>query len=99
MVFNYFSVVTALISNGDEETAEGRLRSNALYILCDMNPGQSLPIRTLCVELGKMPSLMLRLSLKDPMDLVCSQGLYVSRFLFLIHVIYSFRLPLCRAYC
>lgn len=64
------SVVTALISNGDEETAEGRLRSNALYALCDMNPGQALPTRTLCVEMGKMPSLMLRLSLKDPIDLV-----------------------------
>lgn len=32
----------ALISNGDEETPEGKLRSNALYALCDMNPGQAL---------------------------------------------------------
>lgn len=63
-------MVTALISNGDEETAEGKLRSNALNALCEMNPGQALPMRTLCVELGKMPSLMLRLSLRDPMDLV-----------------------------
>lgn len=63
-------MVTALISNGDEETAEGKLRSNALNALCDMNPGQALPTRTLCVEIGKMPSLMLKLSLKDPMDLV-----------------------------
>lgn len=68
----FSSVVTALISNGDEETAEGKLRSSALHALCDMNPGQALTIRTLCVELGKMPSLMLRLSLKDPMDLVSS---------------------------
>lgn len=65
-----FLVVTALISNGDEETAEGKLRWNALNALCDMNPGQALSTRTLCVELGKMPSLMLKLSLKDPMDLV-----------------------------
>lgn len=63
-------VVTALISNGDEETAEGRLRSNALFALCDMNPGQAISTRTLCVEMGKMPSLMLKLSLKDPNDLV-----------------------------
>lgn len=63
-------MVTALISNGDEETAEGRLRSNALNALCDMNPGQAISTRTLCVEMGKMPSLMLKLSLKDPNDLV-----------------------------
>lgn len=63
-------VVTTLISNGDEETAEGRLRSNALNALCDMNPGQAISTRTLCVEMGKMPSLMLKLSLKDPNDLV-----------------------------
>lgn len=64
-------VVTALISNGDEETADGRLRMNALSALCDMNPGQALSIRTLCVDMGRMPSLMLRLSLIDPIDLVC----------------------------
>lgn len=63
-------VVTTLISNGDEETAEGRLRLSALNALCDMNPGQALPARTLCVEIAKMPSLMLKLSLKDPNDLV-----------------------------
>lgn len=63
-------VITALISNGDEDTAEGRLRSVALNALCDMNPGQALPTRTLCVELCKMPSLMLKLSLQDPLDLV-----------------------------
>lgn len=65
-------VVTALISNGDEETADGRLRMNALSCLCDMNPGQALSTRTLCVEMGRMPSLMLRLSLIDPIDLVGS---------------------------
>lgn len=63
-------VVTALISNGDEETAEGKLRLNALIALCEMNPGQALSVRTLCVDIGKMPSLMLKLSLKDPNDLV-----------------------------
>lgn len=63
-------VVTSLISNGDEDTPDGKLRSKALSALCDMSPGQALPTRTLCVELSKMPSLMLRLSLKDPQDLV-----------------------------
>lgn len=66
-------VITALISNGDEDTAEGKLRSTALNALCDMNPGQALPTRTLCVELSKMPSLMLKLSLQDPLDLVSLQ--------------------------
>lgn len=62
-------VVTSLIS-GDEDTPDGKLRSKALSALCDMSPGQALPTRTLCVELSKMPSLMLRLSLNDPLDLV-----------------------------
>lgn len=70
LIVLHFLVVTALISNGDEETAEGRLRSNALFALCDMNPCQAISTRTLCVEIGKMPSLMLKLSLKDPNDLV-----------------------------
>lgn len=63
-------VITALISSGDEETPEGQLRSNALNALCDMSPGQALPTRTLCMELMRMPSLMLRLSLRDPLDLI-----------------------------
>lgn len=63
-------VITALISNGDEDTPEGRLRSNALNALCDMSPDQALPTRTLCMELMRMPSLMLRLSLQDPLDLI-----------------------------
>lgn len=64
-------VCTALISNnGDEDTAEGRLRSAALNALCDMCPGQALSTRALCVEMQRMPSLMLRLSLQDPLDLV-----------------------------
>lgn len=65
-------VITSLITNGDEDTAEGKLRANALNALCDMSPGQALPTRSLCVELSKMPSLMLKLSLKDPLDLVCA---------------------------
>lgn len=63
-------VTTALLTNGDDETLDGRLRQAALFALCEMNPGQSLTIRTLCVEMLKMPSLALRLSLHDPQDLV-----------------------------
>lgn len=69
---SFKEVITALISNGDEETPEGKLRLAALTALCEMNPAQALSIRTLCIELCKMPSLMLKLSLKDPQDLVIS---------------------------
>lgn len=62
--------ILQLITNGDEETAEGKLRLNALNALCEMNPEQALATRTLCLELCKLPSLMLKLSLKDPQDLV-----------------------------
>lgn len=76
--------MTALISNGDEETAEGRLRTNALNALCEMNPGQALATRTLCVEIARMPSLMLKLSLKEPDDLVRFQFLLSWFFTYLI---------------
>ncbi|XP_059612357.1 integrator complex subunit 2 [Phlebotomus argentipes] len=66
-----FKEVTAsLISNGDEETVDGKLRLQVLTALCEMNPSQALSTRTLCVELSKMPSLMLKLSLRDPQDLI-----------------------------
>ncbi|XP_052866771.1 integrator complex subunit 2 [Anopheles cruzii] len=63
-------VVTALITNGDEETTEGRVKLSALYELSEMNPNQALSMRTICVETVKMPSLMIKLSLKDPQNLV-----------------------------
>lgn len=63
-------IATSLLANGDDETPDGRLRQAALYYLCDMNPGQALTIRTMCVEMLKMPSLALRLSIKDPQDMV-----------------------------
>uniref|UniRef100_A0A336MQH9 CSON004873 protein n=1 Tax=Culicoides sonorensis TaxID=179676 RepID=A0A336MQH9_CULSO len=63
-------VANALLTNGDDETPDGRLRQAALYALCEMNPGQALTIRTLCVEMLKMPSLALRLSLNDPADMI-----------------------------
>lgn len=77
--------MTALISNGDEETADGRLRTSALNALCDMNPGQALATRTLCVEIARMPSLMLKLSLGDPNDLVCYEKYCISPLAFPSH--------------
>lgn len=67
---SFKEIVTALIGNGDEETADGRIRLNTLYALCAMNPKQSLSTRALCVDMTKMPSLMLKLSLEDPKDLI-----------------------------
>ncbi|XP_055614252.1 integrator complex subunit 2, partial [Uranotaenia lowii] len=63
-------VVTTLITTGDEDTPEGKLKLAALYELCEMNPNQALTTRSICVEQNKMPSLMLKLSLKDPQNLV-----------------------------
>lgn len=63
-------VVALLLGSTDEDTVDGRIRLNTLYALCAMNPKQSLSTRALCVDLTKMPSLMLRLSLEDPKDLI-----------------------------
>lgn len=67
---SFKEIITLLISTGEEETADGRLRLVALSALCDMNPRHWLSTRSLCVELCKMPSLMLKLSLEDPQDLI-----------------------------
>ncbi|KFB40539.1 AGAP003033-PA-like protein [Anopheles sinensis] len=63
-------VVTALITNSDEDTTDGKVKLAALYELSEMNPSQALSMRTICVETVKMPSLMIKLSLKDPQNLV-----------------------------
>lgn len=60
-------VCTSLISNGDrqeEETAVGRVRMQALTLLCQMNPVQALAVRAKCVELCRMPALAIALSLE-----------------------------------
>lgn len=62
-------IVTALL-NSDEETFEGKLRLQTLNLLCEMNPSQALSTRAMCVQLKAMPSLMVKLSLNDPKDLV-----------------------------
>lgn len=65
----YKEIVAALLNN-DEETFDGKLRLETLNLLCEINPAQSLSTRALCIQLKAMPSLMLRLSLDDPHDLV-----------------------------
>lgn len=63
-------VITALIVNSDEDTTDGKLRLLTLNSLCEINPTQALSTRALCVQLKAMPSLMLKLSLEDPQDLI-----------------------------
>ncbi|XP_074100316.1 integrator complex subunit 2 [Cotesia typhae] len=68
---SFFDVCTHLIANGErqEESALGRIRTQALTMLCRMNPSQSLAIRAKCVELCRMPALAITLSLeKNSLD-------------------------------
>lgn len=76
----YRDVVTHVIANCDEEATDGKQRQLLLIALSEMNPSQALANRSMCVELMKVPSFMLKLALKHPDDLVsahCSP-LYLS---------------------
>ncbi|XP_033150227.1 integrator complex subunit 2 [Drosophila busckii] len=66
----YRDVVNHVITNCDEEGNDGKNRLALLMALSEMNPSQALANRALCVELLKVPSLMLKLTLKHPDDLV-----------------------------
>lgn len=66
----YREVVTHVITNCDEETTEGKLKLNLLTALNEINPKQSQSIRAFCVHIMKVPSFVLKLSLKVPNDLV-----------------------------
>ncbi|XP_067638477.1 integrator complex subunit 2 [Eurosta solidaginis] len=66
----YRDVVTHIILNCDEETNEGKLKLSLLMALNEMNPSQALATRSICVEILKVPSFMLKLCLKFPEDLI-----------------------------
>lgn len=66
----YRDVVTNLITNCDEDMADGKLKLSVLNALNEMNPRQALSTRTICVDTMKVPSFMLQLSLKYPQDLI-----------------------------
>lgn len=66
----YRDVVTHVIANCDEEGTDGKQRQLLLIALSEMNPSQALANRSMCVELMKVPSFMLKLALKHPDDLV-----------------------------
>ncbi|XP_068086623.1 integrator complex subunit 2 [Anabrus simplex] len=60
-------VCTSLIANGErqeEDNVGGKIRMQALSMLCHMNPIQALAIRAKCVELCRMPALAIILSLE-----------------------------------
>lgn len=62
----FMEVCTHLISNGEkqEESLLGSIRTQALTMLCKMNPKQALAVRAKCVELCRMPALAITLSLE-----------------------------------
>ncbi|XP_015518272.1 integrator complex subunit 2 isoform X1 [Neodiprion virginianus] len=63
---SFAEVCAHLIANGErqEESALGRIRTQALTMLCQMNPSQALAVRAKCVELCRMPALAITLSLE-----------------------------------
>ncbi|XP_023162280.2 integrator complex subunit 2 [Drosophila hydei] len=66
----YRDVVSHVIANCDEEGAEGKQRLALLMSLSEMNPSQALANRSMCVDMMKMPSFMLKLALKHSEDLI-----------------------------
>ncbi|XP_060533050.1 integrator complex subunit 2-like isoform X2 [Cylas formicarius] len=60
-------VCTYLIQTGEkqEENVCSTVRAAAISLLCNMNPSQSLTVRSKCVELCRMPALAIALSLSE----------------------------------
>ncbi|KAH8304646.1 hypothetical protein KR018_010344 [Drosophila ironensis] len=65
----YRDVVAHIIANCDEEGSDGKNRLTLLMSLSEMNPTQALANRSMCVDMLKVPSFMLKLTLKHPRDL------------------------------
>ncbi|XP_017138123.1 integrator complex subunit 2 [Drosophila miranda] len=66
----YRDVVSHVVANYDEDGSDGKHRLSLLMSLSEMNPTQALANRTLCVEMMKGPSFMLKLALKHSDDLI-----------------------------
>ncbi|XP_064619971.1 integrator complex subunit 2-like [Lineus longissimus] len=63
---SFLEVCTSLVMNGEkqeEESLGGRKRSDALQMLCEMNPAQILHVRAICVSNCRLPSLAVQLTL------------------------------------
>ncbi|XP_063992438.1 integrator complex subunit 2 isoform X2 [Diachasmimorpha longicaudata] len=63
---SFSEVCTHLIANGErqEESALSRIRTQALTMLCRMNPSRALAVRAKCIELCRLPALAITLSLE-----------------------------------
>ncbi|KMZ10372.1 integrator complex subunit 2 [Drosophila simulans] len=66
----YRDVVSHVIANCDEDGSDGKHRLMLLMGLSEMNPSQALANRSMCVDMLKVPSFMLKLTLKHPEDLI-----------------------------
>lgn len=62
-----FLVVNHLLKNGDkqDETEANLIRQRALISLCRMQPSQTLYVRNKCIEMCKMPSMVVALTLES----------------------------------
>ena len=72
----FCTVVNHLLRNGDKQddtTGTNNLRHKALLLLCRMQPSQTLYVRNKCIELTKMPSLAVALTLEH-----CSKHINVN---------------------
>jgi hypothetical protein len=70
LIFNCFLfvlVVGHLLRNGDkqDEVNSNVIRQRAILLLCQMNPSQTILIRTNCIETCRLPSLAIYLALED----------------------------------
>ena len=62
-----FSVAFHLLKNGEkqDDANTNNVRQKAILLLCRMQPSQTLFIRNKCIELCKMPSLAVALTLEQ----------------------------------
>ncbi|XP_030754130.1 integrator complex subunit 2 [Sitophilus oryzae] len=67
---SFREVCTYLIQTGEkqEESISSTIRAATIGLLCEMNPSQSLSVRSKCVELCRMPALAIALSLNNTSD-------------------------------
>lgn len=68
-------MVNHLLRNGDkqDDTNANNVRQKALILLCRMQPSQTLYVRNKCIDMCKMPSLAVALTLEH-----CSYGVNVN---------------------
>ena len=71
----FLPVISHIILNGDkQDSSDGAnsIREEAIVFLCDMNPTEMANVRNICVEYCKLPSLVIRLTIK--IHNLCREG-------------------------